>query len=98
MPCNAVRTISLDLSVADRSILEKTVKSMNWTIEGNIITTERGTIVLQGDKAIVRQGMEDQVNSLRFFYAKEVVNHAANKLGWQKVQAGGNKLTLKRGM
>jgi len=38
------------------------------------------------------------VNKLRVQYSREIVGHAALKLGWQKVVKSENKLLLRKGV
>jgi hypothetical protein len=59
---------------------------------GNLVAT-----LAQG-KATCSQVNVATVNKLRVQYSREIVGHAALKLGWQKVVKTENKLLLRKGV
>jgi hypothetical protein len=52
---------------------------------------------LVGGKATCSQAHVPIVNKLRVQYSREIVGHAALKLGWMKVVKSENKLLLRKG-
>jgi hypothetical protein len=94
-----VITTSVELHVADRTLLKIAAEKLGMTLVGtNTLCTKSGTqIVIQKDKAVCRQEDVELVNKLRVGYAKEVVKHAAKKLGWKVTMKKEGSYTLKKG-
>ena len=59
---------------------------------GNLVAT------LEKGKATCTQAKVGIVNKLRVQYSREIVGHAALKLGWQKTMKTENKLLLRKGV
>ena len=104
MPCYSVNTVSLDFQAGDLTLLQKAAATLGLTVRalgdhreivdrsGNLIAT-----LTQG-KATCSQADVAIVNKLRVQYSREIVGHAALKLGWQKVAKTENKLILRKGI
>src|SRR5277367_3511985 len=104
MPCYSVNTVSLDFQAGDLGLLQKAAAALGLEVRvhsdrrevvdraGNLVAT-----LAQG-KATCSQANVAIVNKLRVQYSREIVGHAALKLGWQKVAKTENKLILRKGM
>ncbi len=104
MPCYSVNTVSLDFQAGDLNLLKKAAAALDLEVRtvadrrelldrnGNVVAT-----LLQG-KATCSQANVGVVNKLRVQYSREIVGHAALKLGWQKVVKTDNKLLLRKGV
>ena len=65
---------------------------------GRVLRDQRGAdATLRDNKAICRPEHVATLNKLRVQYSREIVGHAALKLGWQKVVKSDNKLLLRKG-
>ncbi len=104
MPCYSVNTMSLDFQAGDLGLLHKAAAALGLEVRvradrrevvdraGNLITT-----LVQG-KATCSQANVAVVNKLRVQYSREIVGHAALKLGWQKTMKTENKFLLRKGV
>ena len=104
MPCYSVNTVSLDFQAGDLTLLKKAAAVLGLEVRalgdrreivdrsGNPIAT-----LAQG-KATCSEANVATVNKLRVQYSREIVGHAALKLGWQKVAKTENKLILRKGV
>ena len=104
MPCYSVNTVSLDFQAGDLTLLKKAAGVMGLEVRdfsdrreivdraGNLIVT-----LAQG-KATCSRANVAVVNKLRVQYSREIVGHAALKLGWQKMVKSDNKLSLRKGV
>ena len=104
MPCYQVNTVSLDFQAGDLALLQKAAKGLGLTIldlasMGRQVRGRRGEPIatLRDNKAICRPEHVGALNKLRVQYSREIVGHAALKLGWQKVVKSENKLLLRKG-
>ena len=104
MPCYQVNTVSLDFQAGDLALLQKaaTVVGLEVRVQADRceVVHRNGVLVaslVQG-KATCSQANVATVNKLRVQYSREIVGHAALKLGWQKVVKSENKLLLKKGV
>ena len=104
MPCHQVNTVSLDFQAGDLALLEKAAKILGLTIldlasAGRQVRDRRGEPIamLRDNKAICRSEHVATLNKLRVQYSREIVGHAALKLGWMKVVKSDNKLLLRKG-
>ena len=103
MPCYQVNTVSLDFQAGDLALLQKAAKVLGLTIldlssAGRQVRDRRGNASLRDNKAICRPEDVATLNKLRVQYSREIVGHAALKLGWQKVVKTENKLLLRKGV
>lgn len=103
MPCYTVKTISVDLSVANRVILAKAINTLGWAIAevANAtlaVTTPQGSFTIANGKAVVASNLVPLVNQLRMEYSRAGVNHLARKHGWQKQAVGVGKYRLTKGV
>jgi len=66
---------------------------------GRVLRDQQGADIatLRDNKAICRLEHVATLNKLRVQYSREIVGHAALKLGWQKVVKSDNKLLLRKG-
>jgi hypothetical protein len=84
--------------------LQKAATSLGLTIRalGDLreIVDRNGNLVatLTQGKATCSNANVATVNKLRVQYSREIVGHAALKLGWQKVAKTENKLILRKGV
>jgi len=104
MPCYSVNTVSLDFQAGELTLLKNAAGVLGLEVRafsdrreivdraGNLIVT-----LAQG-KATCSQANVALVNKLRVQYSREIVGHAALKLGWQKVVKSDNKLSLRKGV
>jgi hypothetical protein len=104
MPCYSVNTVSLDFQAGDLTLLQKAAAVLGLAVRalgdrrevvdraGNPVAT------LVNGKATCSQTNVATVNKLRVQYSREIVNHAALKLGWQKSLKTENKLVLRKGV
>jgi hypothetical protein len=103
MPCYSVNTVSLDFQAGDLALLQKAAAVLGLQVRaladrrevvdrsGNLVAT------LQKDKATCSRANVATVNKLRVQYSREIVSHAALKLGWQKSIKTENKFLLRKG-
>jgi hypothetical protein len=103
MPCYQVNTVSLDFQTGNPELLQKAAAVLGLEVRaladrrdvvdrgGNVVAT------LVGGKATCGQANVPIVNKLRVQYSREIVGHAALKLGWMKVVKSENKLLFKKG-
>jgi hypothetical protein len=104
MPCYSVNTVSLDFQAGDLALLQKAGAVLGLQVRalgdrrevvdrgGNLVAT------LQKGKATCSPANVATVNKLRVQYSREIVGHAALKLGWQKSMKTGNKFLLRKGV
>jgi len=104
MPCYQTNVVSLDFQAGDLGLLKKAAAVIGLEIRvhadrrevvdraGNLIAT------LVGGKATCSQSNVAVVNKLRVQYSREIVGHAALKLGWQKTAKTENKFLLRKGV
>ena len=104
MPCYSVNTVSLDFQAGDLGLLKKAATALGLEVRAvgdrREILDQSGALVatlVQG-KATCSQANVAVVNKLRVQYSREIVGHAALKLGWQKVVKTENKLLLRKGV
>ena len=104
MPCDSVNTVSLDFQAGELSLLQKAATTLGLSVRSlgdrRIVLDSNGNLVAAIDqgKATCSQANVALVNKLRVQYSREIVGHAALKLGWQKVAKTENKLILRKGM
>ena len=104
MPCYQVNTVSLDFQAGDQALLQKAASALGLEVRAigdrRELLTRSGRLVatLVKDKATCREAEVATVNKLRVQYSREIVGHAALKLGWQKVVKSDNKLLLRKGV
>ena len=104
MPCYSVNTVSLDFQAGDLGLLQKAAAALGLEVRvrgerrevldraGNLIAT------LSQGKETCSQANVAVVNKLRVQYSREIVGHAALKLGWQKTAKTENKFLLRKGV
>src|SRR5687767_13178188 len=98
MPCYSVNTVSLDFQAGDLALLQKAAIVLG--LEVRVLGDRRAIIARNGDlvatlvqgKATCSQANVAIVNKLRVQYSREIVGHAALRLGWQKLVKTENKL------
>ena len=105
MPCYQVNTVSVDFQAGDLALLEKAAIALGLVVTdggalGREVRDRSGGIIatLRDNKAICRPDQVVTINKLRVQYSREIVGHAALKLGWQKVVKSENKLLLRKGV
>ena len=104
MPCYAVNTVSLDFQAGDLGLLQKAASVLGLEVRVHAdrreVVDKAGNVVatLVGGKATCSQANVAVVNKLRVQYSREIVGHAALKLGWQKIAKTENKLLLRKGV
>lgn len=88
MPCFTVRTMSLQLGVANFDMLEKALRASGFQVykQGtktlSIVAPNGTRATIDGDEIIVRQGSEQVVNEVKRSYSTYAVKTAAKKYGW----------------
>ena len=104
MPCYQTNVVSLDFQAGDLGLLQKAAKVLGLEVRvrgdrrevidraGNFVAT------LAGGKATCPRANVTIVNKLRVQYSREIVGHAALKLGWQKTMKTENKFLLRKGL
>lgn len=104
MPCYSVNTVSLDFQAGDLELLKKAAALLDLDVRAladrRELMDRSGTLVatLTKGKATCSQANVATVNKLRVQYSKEIVSHAALKLGWQKSMKTENKFLLRKGV
>src|SRR6185369_5437044 len=103
MPCYSVNTVSLDFQAGDLPLLQKAAAALGLYVNDRMDRVEvmhEGVLIatLIKGTATCTQANVALVNKLRVQYSREIVGHAALKLGWQKVAKTDNKLILRKGM
>lgn len=103
MPCYQTNTVSLDFQAGDLPLLQKAAAALGLAVNdrGDRRELMRGGVLiatLTGGKATCRPEIVPLINKLRVQYSREIVSHAALKLGWQKVVKTENKFLLRKGM
>ena len=104
MPCYQVNTLSLDFQAGDQGLLRKAAAVLGLEVgaagTSRQIVDRSGALVatLAQGKATCSQANVATVNKLRVQYSREIVGHAALKLGWQKVVKTEYKLLLRKGV
>ena len=104
MPCYSVNTVSLDFQAGDLALLQRAAAVLGLEVRavgpGRQIVDRSGNLVatLAQGKATCSQANVATVNKLRVQYSREIVGHAALKLGWQKLVKTENKLLLRKGV
>ena len=100
MPCYTVRTVSLDFGAADEGLLGRAASAlgMEYHPGRRQVTTPEGYVInLVDGKAMSVESAAASINALRVQYAKEAVNYAAAKLGWQRTVKSPTKTSLRKG-
>src|SRR5262249_43818184 len=104
MPCYSVNTVSLDFQAGDLALLKKAAVSLGLEVrvlgERRELLDRNGSLIatLEKGKATCSSANVAMVNKLRVQYSREIVGHAALKLGWQKFVKTENKLLLRKGV
>ncbi|MCI0640719.1 MAG: hypothetical protein L0Y72_24360 [Gemmataceae bacterium] len=105
MPCYQVNTVSLDFQAGDLGLLQKAAAVLGLEVRdlgtlGRELYDRAGNTIatLRDNKAICRAESVATLNKLRVQYSREIVNHAALKLGWQKQMKSENKFLLRKGV
>jgi hypothetical protein len=104
MPCYSVNTVSLDFQAGDLALLKKAAAVLGLEVRVHAdrreVVDRAGSLVatLVKDKATCSQANVAVVNKLRVQYSREIVGHAALKLGWQKTAKTENKFLLRKGV
>jgi len=104
MPCYSVNTVSLDFQAGDLGLLQKAAAALGLEVrvrgERREVVDRAGNLVatLENGKAKCSQANVAVVNKLRVQYSREIVGHAALKLGWQKTMKTENKFLLRKGV
>jgi hypothetical protein len=103
MPCYQVNTVSVDFQAGNLELLQKAAAVLGLEVRAvadrREVVDRGGNVVaaLGGGKATCSQANVPLVNKLRVQYSREIVGHAALKLGWQKLVKSDNKLLLRKG-
>ena len=103
MPCYQVNTVSLDFQAGNLELLQRAAAVLGLEVRAiadrREVMDRGGNVVarLVGGKATCSQASVAVVNKLRVQYSREIVGHAALKLGWMKVVKSDNKLLLRKG-
>src|SRR5688500_2025160 len=104
MPCYSVNTVSLDFQAGDLTLLQKAAAALGLQVHAfadrrNVVDRSGRLIaLLQNGKASCTQADVAFVTKLRVQYSREIVGHAALKLGWQKSVKTENKFVLRKGV
>lgn len=90
MPCDAVRIISLELTVAHRDVLRRGLEAAGW----KVTQTEDATYIRKNwTEAVIRDGKieaDDRIATriaaeVKVAYSQEVVRTATRRYGWSAV-------------
>lgn len=101
MPCEEIRTISLQLEAADRDLLRKAITSLGYQValdaNGRLtFWTPNGVGGVYRDRITVPEGDVGLVNRIKAAYSREVIQHASATFGWRLHQTSAQQLTLTR--
>ena|SRR5438128_6111749 len=104
MPCYSVNTVSLDFQAGDLGLLQKAATVLGLEVRdlgslGRDLRDRAGNAIatLRDNKAVCRPKHVATLNKLRVQYSREIVGHAALKLGWQKSMKTENTFLLRKG-
>jgi hypothetical protein len=101
MPCDQVRTVSLDLSVAKWDLLVEAAKKVGHDVRAygqsisGYIQDTYSVFRVESGRVIVEQGQESFVNTLKQAYAKEAVRTVADRFKWS-VKEHQNQFVLQK--
>ena len=108
MPCNAVRTIRMDLQAADLDLVADTLADLGYedvvNVNGRVSAAKRGVgLVVIGKGQISLPASADQgdhVNAIRRAYAGRTLAKASRRFGWtmrqQPTQGSGTRYAISR--
>lgn len=86
MPCYTVRTVSVELKIADLTVLERGLAAAGFAVRrtGDVVRATRGgvTAVIQGGQVTVTEGNEAVIPLIKQAYSAEAVRTAAKRFGW----------------
>lgn len=90
MPCDTIRTTTLDLAVADRSILERGLKAAGFEVRSGLRllslyhgdTDTSAVISLASGTIEVPVGREELADRVKRAYATEAVRTASQRFGF----------------
>lgn len=109
MPCYTIKEISTNLAASNKELLIKALERANYSImfqddetitarnARHTITIEDGMITVSGADANATS-IQEIASRIKASYATEVVNYAAKRYGFTRIQEKNNpaKSTLKR--
>ena len=105
MPCYQVNTVSVDFQAGNLALLQKAANALGLlVVDGGALGREvhdrsgAAIATLRDNKAVCRAEHVATLNKLRVQYSREIVNHAALKLGWQKSMKTESKFLLRKGV
>ena len=102
MPCDSIRTYSVDFKNVNKDVLKKAVERLGFQMheagKTTFVYTPSGTILLDGETALGTESVATEINTLRQEYVKEGMKWAGQKAGWAVSETGKNKLHFSRGM
>lgn len=105
MPCDQVRTMTVDLLLADRELLNSALDTMGArdarygktiTVNGNTFTVTDGEI--QSDGYATEAETQEAARQVRVAYAQATVKKVARKYGWalgKSTTAADGTITIK---
>lgn len=93
MPCWTINLISVELKAADKNLLERAIKALNWEHNRVGDVFHIGSwMQIYGNRIVTKASNQDRVNALKRQYSIEVVKEKARLKGWtaswQKTSTG----------
>lgn len=88
MPCYQIRTMSVEFKADNRDLLDAALAALGWKVfeqfSGQLIVGNGEIkINLKAGIAEVQIGAQSKLNELKRAYARQSINAAAKKAGWQ---------------
>lgn len=102
MPCYEVNRISVDLNIADKSMLEEVIKEMGFTYvinkDGSMtVQTQFGSISIKdGFAKFSDQQNQNLLNKIKQKYSRLAIEKVAKKYGFSIAKQPGEKIVLRR--
>ena len=103
MPCDSVTTMQVHLGLANRDMLEQTLKTLadggkvrRYGKEFDFYYQGESYRITAEGKLICREGLEGTADVIKRAYSKQVVSQAARKFGWEMTAKTPQKLTVRR--
>lgn len=90
MPCDTVRTIGVNLEVADKRLLEEAVKrlggsNMTFSLNGRVFTIRGGRITADFSRYEARASadvLEEASQAVKRAYSEAAVQELSDRYGW----------------
>lgn len=103
MPCDSITTMQVHLGLANRDMLEQTLRGLadagtlrRYGKEFDFYRDGQRYRITGEGKLICREGLERTADVIKRAYSKQLVSQAARKFGWELSTKTPQKLTVRR--